>query len=153
MSPCRVGWHAPADIAARLRRVSRCEAALAAGFKRLHGIVPTRVAGTASFLSMSNRLHIGNLSSDTTAASITEAIERHGRTPVRVQVVMTRDPGRSRGFAFVDMVSSEDASAALAAVNGTDIGGRIVRVAIAHEPKSRYGGREGGPAGSWRGRP
>lgn len=103
---------------------------------------------------MSHRLHIGNLSSDTTAASIIEAMERHGRTPVRVQVVMSRDPGRSRGFAFVDMLSSEDANAAVAAVDGTDIGGRPVRVAIAHEPKSRFGGTIGGrPSSTVKGKP
>jgi len=112
--------------------------------------VPTRAVCIASVLFMSHRLHIGNLSPDTTAASITEAIQRHGRTPVRVQVVMSRDPGRSRGFAFVDMPSTEDASAALAAVHGTDIDGRIVRVAIAHEPKSPYGGTVGGRPSSAR---
>ena len=46
---------------------------------------------------MSNRFHIGNLSPETKASAITEALQRHGKTPVRIQVVMSRDPGRSRG--------------------------------------------------------
>lgn len=93
---------------------------------------------------MSNRFHIGNLSPETKASAITEALQRHGKTPVRIQVVMSRDPGRSRGFAFVDMQSDEDANVAVAALHGSDIEGRIVRVAIANEPKSRFGGSVGG---------
>jgi RNA recognition motif-containing protein len=103
---------------------------------------------------MNHRLHIGNLSPDTTAASISEAFQRDGRTVARVQLVMSRDPGRSRGFAFVDMLTSEEASAAVAALHGTDIGGRTVRVSIANEPKSRFGGIAGGrKTGATQGKP
>jgi RNA recognition motif-containing protein len=93
---------------------------------------------------MNHRLHIGNLSPETTAASVTEAFQRDGRTVARVQLVMSRDPGRSRGFAFVDMATGEDASAAVAALHGSDIDGRTVRVSVANEPKSRFGGTAGG---------
>ena len=94
---------------------------------------------------MNHRLHIGNLSADTTTASLIEAFQRDGRTVVRAQLVMSRTPGRSRGFAFVDMATGEEAGAAIAALNGTDIEGRTVRVSHAHEPKSRFGGTVGGP--------
>ena len=93
---------------------------------------------------MNNRLHIGNLSPETTAASLTEAFQRDGRTVARVQLVMSREPGRSRGFAFVDMATAEEASAALTALQGTNIDGRSARISIAHEPKSRFGGTVGG---------
>ena len=92
---------------------------------------------------MNHRLHIGNLSPHTTAAALTEAFQRDGRTVARVQLVMSRDPGRSRGFAFVDMATAEEATAALAALHETEIDGRKVRVSIAHEPKSRFGGIAG----------
>jgi RNA recognition motif-containing protein len=57
---------------------------------------------------------------------------------------MSREPGRSRGFAFVGMATGEDASAAVATLHGSTIDGRILRVSLAHAPKSRFGGRVGG---------
>ena len=90
---------------------------------------------------MSAKLHVGNLAPDTTAATITSAFERDGRHVVSVQLVPSREPGRSRGFAFVEMGSEQDALAAVAALHGSTIDGRQVRVAHAHPPKSRFGGR------------
>lgn len=102
---------------------------------------------------MNHRLHIGNLSAHTTAASLTEAFQRDGRTVARVQLVMSRDPGRSRGFAFVDMATGAEAGAAITALHGTDIDGRTVRVTIAHAPKSQFGGTVGGLATPLAGKP
>jgi RNA recognition motif-containing protein len=90
---------------------------------------------------MSTKLHVGNLASDTTAATITAAFQRDGRHVLSVQLVPTRDPGHSRGFAFVEMGSEQDALAAVGALHGSTIDGRQVRVAHAHPPKSRFGGR------------
>jgi RNA recognition motif-containing protein len=86
------------------------------------------------------KLHIGNLESSTTAATLTEAFQRDGRSVLAVTVVRSRDPGHSRGFAFVEMANETDALAAIDKLHGTDIDGRIVRVSRAHPPKSRYGG-------------
>ena len=92
---------------------------------------------------MNNRLHIGNLAADTTAAVLEQALRGDGRNVARVQVVMSRDPGRSRGFAFAEMASDDDAAAAIAALHGATIDGSVVRVALAHPPKSRFGGSVG----------
>lgn len=89
---------------------------------------------------MSTKLHVSNLASDTTAATITLAFQRDGRHVVSVQLVPTRDPRHSRGFAFVEMGSEQDAAAAVTALNGSTIDGRHVRVAHAYPPKSRFGG-------------
>lgn len=93
---------------------------------------------------MNNRLHVGSLAVETSAATLEEAFRCDGRQVLRVQLVMSREPGRSRGFGFVDMASEADASAAMSALHGATIDGRIVRVSLARAPKSRFGGRVGG---------
>lgn len=96
---------------------------------------------------MSNRLHVGNLAVTTTAATLTEAFQRDGRTVARVSLVMSREPGVSRGFAFVDMASVAEAESAMTALQGSDVDGRALRVSVAHGPKSRFGGTVGGNTG------
>lgn len=90
---------------------------------------------------MNNKLHVGNLASETTAATITEVFQRDGRQVSSVKLVMSRDPAHSRGFAFVEMANEADAVASVEAVHGATIDGRQVRVSLAHPPKSRFGGR------------
>lgn len=96
---------------------------------------------------MSNRLHVGNLAVTTTAATLTEVFQRDGLTVARVSLVMSREPGVSRGFAFVDMGSPDEASRAMASLQGAEIGGRALRISVAHGPKSRFGGTVGGQGG------
>ena len=86
------------------------------------------------------KLHIGNLETSTTAATLAAAFERTGRQVLTVTLVRSRDPAHSRGFAFVEMATEADAEAAIGELHGSDIDGRIVRVSRAHPPKSRYGG-------------
>lgn len=89
---------------------------------------------------MNNRLHVGNLSVETTATTITEVFQRDGRKVSKVSLVMSRDPGISRGFAFVDMESDADAVAATTALHGSQVDGKVVKVSAANGPKSRFGG-------------
>lgn len=89
---------------------------------------------------MSTRLHIGNLSTETTRDEIAVAFRQDGREVVRVDLVMSRDPGRSRGFAFVEMATPDHARTALLALDGSEIHGKKMRVSAAHPPKSRFGG-------------
>ena len=56
-------------------------------------------------------------------------------------VVEDRDTGRSRGFAFVEMSTSEEAAAAIDQFNGKDIGGRALKVNEAKPRENRSGGR------------
>ena len=53
---------------------------------------------------------------------------------------MSRDPGRSRGFAFVEMATADQAREAARALDGQIVNGRSLRVQEAHPPKSRFGG-------------
>lgn len=89
---------------------------------------------------MSKRLYIGNLCSTTTKAALTEAFQRDGRQVSTVELVMSREIGHSRGFGFVEMVSDTDGEAAMKALDGSVIDGRALKVQVAEERKSRFGG-------------
>lgn len=94
---------------------------------------------------MGTRLFVGNLSYDTTEETLQDRFAADGRRVVRVRVMTDRETGRPRGFAFVDMGSEEDAAAAIAALDGTDLGGRRLRVSAAMERQGNGGERREGP--------
>ena len=84
-------------------------------------------------------LYVGNLSFKTTDASLQELFQAHGQVQ-SARVVMDRDSGRSKGFGFVEMDNSAEATAAINALNGTDLDGRSINVNEAR-PKPEGGGR------------
>jgi RNA recognition motif-containing protein len=95
---------------------------------------------------MSNRLYVGNLSFHTTDDSLRSAFEGLGEV-VDAKIIMDRDSGRSRGFGFVTMSTSEAAQQAASAMNGAMLDGRALRVNEAEERQSRPGGPGGGGGG------
>ena len=111
---------------------------------------------------MGTRLYVGNLSFNTTDATLQEAFAKDGRNVSSVSVMLDRDTGRSRGFAFVEMATANDAQAAIKAMNGAMVDSRELRVNEAEERKPRsggggsrgggYGGRDGGGGGGGRDR-
>jgi RNA recognition motif-containing protein len=84
-----------------------------------------------------NRLFIANLAWSTEDAELRAAFEAHGQV-TRARVVCGAD-GRSRGFGFVEFETPEEASAAMSALNGAEIGGRPIRVEPSHDSKPRRG--------------
>jgi cold-inducible RNA-binding protein len=101
---------------------------------------------------MGNRLYVGNLSFNTLEDDLVEAFGADGRKVTSAQIVMDRDTGRSRGFAFVEMATNEDAQAAIKAMDGKELDGRALRVNEAEERKPRTGGGCGGGGGGYGGR-
>jgi RNA recognition motif-containing protein len=96
-------------------------------------------------------IYVGNLSFETDDAALRTAFEPHGQV-TSAQVIMDRDTGRSRGFGFVEMASPEEAKAAIAALNGTDLNGRSLNVNEARpRGERRSGGGGGGSGGGDRG--
>jgi RNA recognition motif-containing protein len=91
---------------------------------------------------LSKKLYVGNLSFSTTEDELRAVFERHGGVE-SVKVIMDRDTGRPRGFAFVEMQDAQGAAAAMRALNGTEVGGRSLRVDEAQERQrtERRGGR------------
>ena len=95
---------------------------------------------------MSNRIYVGNLSFDATSDGLRQAFAQSG-TVTDVHIVTDRETGRSRGFGFVTMGSASEAAAAIAALNGASLDGRVLRVNEAEERPQRSGGGGGGGFG------
>jgi RNA recognition motif-containing protein len=74
-----------------------------------------------------SKLYIGNLPFTTTEAELRTVFERHGRVE-SVNVISDRETGRPRGFAFVEMADADSAKNAIRALDGTDFGGRSLKV-------------------------
>jgi RNA recognition motif-containing protein len=96
---------------------------------------------------MGNRLYVGNLSFGATQESLRDAFAAHGDV-VDVHLVADRVTGQSRGFGFVTMGSREQAEGAMAAMNGSDLDGRALKVNEAEERPSGGGGGGGGGGGN-----
>jgi len=91
------------------------------------------------------KLYVGNLSYDVTDSSLESLFQPHG-TIQSAQIIMDRDTGRSKGFGFVEMNSDAEAQAAIAALNGKEVGGRALTVNEA-KPREDRGGGGGGSRG------
>jgi RNA recognition motif-containing protein len=81
---------------------------------------------------MNTKLHIGNVSTNTTQAELRSLFARQGPV-LEVKLVMDAATRRSRGYAFVTMETHEGAKAALAALNGEMIDGRFITVSESRE--------------------
>jgi cold-inducible RNA-binding protein len=88
-------------------------------------------------------IFVGNLSFNTNEDELRQVFEAYGQVD-RVSIMTDRDTGRSRGFGFVEMASSEDAEKAIAALNGSQVGGRTINVNEARPKTERVGGGGGG---------
>ncbi len=84
---------------------------------------------------MSTNIYVGNLTFDTTSADLERLFGEHGEV-TKAQVITERESGRSRGFGFVEMASSEDAQSAISSLNGLSVDGRNLTVNVA-KPRSR----------------
>lgn len=91
--------------------------------------------------TMGSKLYVGNLSYSTNEETLRAVFEADGRQVKNVSIILDRETGRSRGFAFVQMASAEEAEAAIEALDGFDVDGRSLRVKEAREREQRGGGR------------
>ena len=94
---------------------------------------------------LGKKLYVGNLPFTTTEDELRSLFEQHGSVET-INVITDRDTGRPRGFAFVEMDESS-ADAAMQALDGTDLGGRALRVNEANERRGGGGGGGGGGRG------
>ena len=95
-------------------------------------------------------IFVGNLNFNTGEDELRQMFEQYGQVD-RVSIMTDRDTGRSRGFGFVEMTNAEDGEKAIAALNGTQIGGRTLNVNEARPKAERAGGGGGGGRGRDRG--
>ena len=89
------------------------------------------------------RMYVGNLAWSTSEDELRDFFGAYGSVE-SVSIITDRDTGRSRGFAFVEMESESDADDAIRALDGSNLGGRDIRV---NEAQDRRGGGGGGRSG------
>jgi RNA recognition motif-containing protein len=86
-----------------------------------------------------SKIYVGNLPFSSTEDELRDVFGQHGDVE-SVAVITDRDTGRPRGFAFVEMADAGSAANAIKALDGSELGGRNLRVNEA-EDKRRDGGR------------
>ncbi|MDQ3117571.1 MAG: RNA-binding protein [Verrucomicrobiota bacterium] len=82
------------------------------------------------------KLYVGNLSFETTENDLNDLFSEHGKV-TDVAILSDRETGRSRGFGFVTFTDAAGANAAIAALNGKEIGGRALTVNEARAREER----------------
>jgi RNA recognition motif-containing protein len=101
---------------------------------------------------MQSKLYVGNLSYTATEEDLRQLFSQAGNVK-SVSVIKDRDTGRSKGFAFVEMASDDDAQKAISQLNGQSFQDRSLKVNVARprEDRPRGGGGGGGGFGGPRG--
>ncbi|MGH9967806.1 MAG: RNA recognition motif domain-containing protein [Pyrinomonadaceae bacterium] len=95
---------------------------------------------------MTTKIYVGNLAFETSSNDLQTLFEKAGKVE-SASVIEDRETGRSRGFGFVEMSSKEEGATAIQQFNGTDLGGRTLKVNEAKPRENRNdggGGRNGG---------
>ena len=87
-------------------------------------------------------IYVGNLSWNLKDQDLSNLFATHGEV-VSAKIVTDKFTGRSKGFGFVEMANDEQAQAAIAALNGSEVDGRNI-VANESRPKPEGGGSGGG---------
>ena len=91
---------------------------------------------------MNKKLYVGNLSYQTTHATLSDLFKAIGEV-VSVNLITDRMTGRSRGFAFVEMANQSAAQEAISQLNGREVDGQAIKVAEARPQRPRGGGGYG----------
>jgi RNA recognition motif-containing protein len=92
---------------------------------------------------MARKLYVGNLSDTVTDSDLITLFSQAGNVK-SAKVFINYQTGRSKGFAFVQMSSAEEAESAIAMFHGKEFGGRILKVDFAHPYVARPTGSSGG---------
>jgi hypothetical protein len=149
--------------ASRRSGIERGSAAAPIGCKRLLSVTAFRVGMLDPFLSnlesenqgsrvpqqeipMGRKLYVGNLSYNTDSSELQELFSQYGSVQ-SAEIIADRDTGRSKGFGFVEFSTEEEAQAAIAGMNGKEVGGRALTVNEAKPKENRGGGFGGGGGG------
>ena len=93
-------------------------------------------------------IYVGNMSYGTTEEQLRQAFEGYGEV-TSVKIITDRDSGQPKGFAFVEMSTKDEATAAIGGLNGQDMNGRALNVNEA-KPRPEGGGNRGGGGRGYR---
>lgn len=97
---------------------------------------------------MTKKLYVGNLSYETTEATLSELFAGIGEVQ-SVTLVTDRMSGRSKGFAFVEMADDTKAQEAINQLNERELDGRSIKVAEARPKRDDRGSGGGGRRSRW----
>lgn len=95
---------------------------------------------------MSKKLYVGGLPYSVDDTQLNELVAPFGEI-LSAKVVIDKFSGRSKGFGFVELASDDDAEKAISELDGSDVGGRNIRVNEARPKAPRPGGFGGGGGG------
>ena len=87
-----------------------------------------------------NKIYVGSLSYDVTADDLQSYFGQYGDIE-EAKLIMDRETGRSKGFAFITYATQDAAQVAVSKANGVDLQGRKIRVNIARENMGGGGDR------------
>ncbi|KAF7835981.1 30S ribosomal protein 2, chloroplastic-like [Senna tora] len=105
-------------------------------YRRLFAVAEeTAVTSVDPTSEAARKLYIGNIPRNVNNAELSRIVEEHGAVE-KAEVMYDKYSGRSRRFAFVTMKTVEDANAVIEKLNGTEIGGREIKVNITEKPLS-----------------
>ncbi|HKN88595.1 MAG TPA: RNA-binding protein [Nitrospiraceae bacterium] len=99
---------------------------------------------------MGSKIYVGGLPYSATEQELNSLFAAHGNVE-SARVITDKFTGQSRGFGFVEMASGEEASKAISALNGTQMGGRTLTVNEAKPQEPRSGGGDRGGRGGFGG--
>ncbi|MBF0207491.1 MAG: RNA-binding protein [Oligoflexia bacterium] len=88
------------------------------------------------------KIYVGNLAWSTTEEDLSELFSKFGAVE-NAKIVKDRETGRSKGFGFVDMSSSEEMEKAISGLDGTDFKERAIKVSEAKSTNESGGGNSG----------
>lgn len=92
---------------------------------------------------MGSKIYVGGLPYSATEQQLSDLFAAHGSV-ASARIITDKFTGQSRGFGFVEMSSEAEARAAIAALNGAEMGGRTLTVNEARPQEPRGGGRSFG---------
>ncbi|KAL2330869.1 hypothetical protein Fmac_018450 [Flemingia macrophylla] len=96
---------------------------------------PFAVAEQPTVTEAARKLYVGNIPRTVTNDELAKIVQEHGAVE-KAEVMYDKYSGRSRRFAFVTMKTVEDANVVIEKLNGTEIGGREIKVNITEKPMS-----------------
>ncbi len=85
---------------------------------------------------MANKVYVGNLSYETTDDELRELFKECGNV-ASIRIITDAYTGKSRGFAFIEMETSEEAKSAISTLNGRELNGKVIKVDEARENRNR----------------
>lgn len=88
---------------------------------------------------MGTRIYVGKLAYEATEDQLQKLFSAHGAV-TSVSIIVDRETGRSKGFAFVEMEKDDEAQAAIKALDGAEVSGRNIMVNVARPKEDRPSG-------------